>query len=98
MGDRSTDMSKEDDRDDTSLPNDPYPSNSRSGGTERNLKSRAILSSEEAVEIFLLALPNEASEASSQAGARTRPSAIVVAREYGVSEKTVRDIWTGRTW
>ena len=92
-------MSKADDRDDTSLPNDPDPSNIRSGGTERNnLKSRAILSSEEAVKIFLLSLPNEASEASRQAGASSRPSAIVVAREYGVSEKTVRDIWTGRTW
>jgi hypothetical protein len=26
------------------------------------------------------------------------PSATKVARFYGVSEKTIRDIWTGRTW
>jgi hypothetical protein len=27
-----------------------------------------------------------------------KPSAAEIGRQYGVSEKTIRDIWTGRTW
>jgi hypothetical protein len=50
------------------------------------LKTRAKLSVEQVIEIFNIkdALPTNGA-------ART-------ARMYGVSEKTVRDIWSGRTW
>ena len=50
------------------------------------LKTRAKLSVEQVIEIF----QNKGTTATS--------SAAVVARQYGVSEKTVRDIWKGRTW
>ena len=57
-----------------------------------NSKPRAILTSEKAVEIFSRSLTSTVSSSAE------RPHATSVAREYGVSEKTVRDIWTGRTW
>ena len=57
-----------------------------------NSKPRAILTSEKAVEIFSRSVPPTGSSSAE------RPHATSVAREYGVSEKTVRDIWTGRTW
>ena len=57
-----------------------------------NVKTRAILSSEQAIEIFKIKLTN-------QTATRSQPlSPCVVARAYGVSEKAVRDIWNGRTW
>ena len=57
-----------------------------------NSKPRAILTSEKAVEIFSRSLPSTGSSSAE------KPHATSVAREYGISEKTVRDIWTGRTW
>ena len=48
--------------------------------------SRNILCQEQVVSIFLLKSHSEKSDAAK------------VARQYGVSDKTVRDIWTGRTW
>jgi hypothetical protein len=54
-------------------------------------KPRAILDREKAIEIFKLK-PN------TDVAAGDRLSSAAVAREYGVGEKTVRDIWRGRTW
>ena len=55
-------------------------------------KTRAILTAEQAIEIFKMKL-------SSQPAVRIKNlSACKVAFAYGVSEKTVRDIWKGRTW
>ena len=51
-------------------------------------KPRAILTSQQAIAIFRLKLASDG----------TRPSASTVSRVYGVSEKTIRDIWNGRTW
>jgi hypothetical protein len=50
------------------------------------LKTRAKLSVEQVIEIFNIksTMPNNA--------------AASIARQYRVSEKTVRDIWSGRTW
>ena len=63
-------------------------------------KPRAILTSREAVAIFRHSLPAEGSSSLEIGiiGSGKRLSAIAVARIYGVNEKTVRDIWTGRTW
>jgi hypothetical protein len=47
-------------------------------------KPRAVLTKSQAITIFQLK--------------HKLPSATKVARSYGVSEKTVRDIWTARTW
>ncbi len=49
------------------------------------LKTRAKLSVDQVIEIF------------NSKGTATI-SAANVARQYGISEKTVRDIWKGRTW
>ena len=54
-------------------------------------KPRAILTSEQAVAIFELR--------PSASDPKTRKTcSAVLARKYGVGEKTVRDIWCGRTW
>ena len=53
-------------------------------------KPRAILNREQAIEIFQLR-PSENTVG-------TGRSSLAVARTYKVSEKTVRDIWRGRTW
>jgi hypothetical protein len=60
----------------------------------KSAKPRAILSQIEAVSIFKLKpLPR------SDAKGATQPlSSATVARTFNVSEKTVRDIWKGRTW
>ena len=63
----------------------------------RAAKPRAIITSDDAVRIFSLSLPYDDPK-SAGCGKPKRPSAIAVAREYGVSEKTIRDIWSGRTW
>ena len=54
-------------------------------------KHRAILTSEKAIEIFKCSIFQ--TRLSSK-----KPSAACVGREYGVSEKAVRDIWSARTW
>lgn len=57
----------------------------------QNCKRNGVLSSFQAVEIFLKSLQPVVSFIQ-------KPTASSVAREYNVSEKTIRDIWTGRTW
>ena len=57
-------------------------------------KTRAILTAEQAILIFQI-MQSHGGIQSIQSG-RLRPSAV--ARAFGVSEKTVRDIWKGRTW
>ena len=57
-------------------------------------KTRAILKPNQAAEIFKIHLLDRSS-------LRTKDkwlSSTKVASVFGVSEKTVRDIWTGRTW
>ena len=58
-------------------------------------KPRAVLTSEDAMTIFRLSIPNEMSFDDCRS---KPPSAVAVARVYSVSEKTIRDIWSGRTW
>ena len=53
-------------------------------------KPRAILTRDQAIAIFQL-------RPTSESPSTTRAS-FMVARAYSVSEKTVRDIWRGRTW
>jgi hypothetical protein len=53
-------------------------------------KPRSILTAVQAVEIFRHSLKNILDP--------TRKSAAALSRAYGVNEKTVRDIWNGRTW
>ena len=57
---------------------------------ESDSKPRAILNKEKVIEIFQMSLTTSSDAA--------KPSAALVSRAYGVSEKTIRDIWTGRTW
>jgi hypothetical protein len=56
-------------------------------------RSRSILDKEQVVEIFEFKVRN-----SSQSDMKKRISATSVAERYGVSEKTIRDIWRARTW
>ena len=58
----------------------------------QSCKTRAILTAEQAVEIFKIKLSNQTANRSQTLGACS------VARAFGVSEKAVRDIWNGRTW
>ena len=57
-------------------------------------KTRTILTTEEAIEIFRIYLSNNRKP--SKAGATA--SAAKVAAAFKVNEKTIRDIWSGRTW
>ncbi len=54
-------------------------------------KTRTILTLEQALQIFEIKF-----DVSNPHGGRR--TAASVARSFGVSEKTVRDIWIGRTW
>ena len=54
-------------------------------------KTRAILTAEQAIDIFKIKI-------SGPAAIRQQLSPSKVARAFGVNEKTVRDIWKGRTW
>ena len=62
--------------------------------SKRSGLPRAILTKEQVVSIFEVHLANESLPQRS-AG---RYSAATVAKNYGVCEKAVRDIWNGRTW
>jgi hypothetical protein len=53
-------------------------------------KPRAVLTKDQAIEIFRLPLTHSSNE--------KRPTAVSVARVFNVNEKTVRDIWSARTW
>ena len=57
----------------------------------KNLKPRAILTREMVIEIYKM-------KTSSCSHTRKGPSASSLARSYNVNEKTVRDIWSARTW
>ena len=59
-------------------------------------KTRTVLTLQQALQIFEIKL--EQSNSSAQGTLRQRRTAAAVARSFGVSEKTVRDIWIGRTW
>ena len=54
------------------------------------VKSRAVLTKEQAMDIFRLSALRSPDA--------KRPTASSIARKYSVSEKTIRDIWRGRTW
>ena len=54
------------------------------------MKPTAVLTKDQAMEIFRLSLV--------QSSPKKRPTATSVSRAFSVSEKTVRDIWCGRTW
>ena len=54
-----------------------------------NAKPRAVLTAEDAVQIF---------RRSPRCDMSSSATAMSLGREYGVSEKAVRDIWTARTW
>jgi hypothetical protein len=60
------------------------------GGTPHQYvkRNRSYLVEKEAVEIFQIKMQNMGAKVTSTS----------VARAYGVSEKTVRDIWASRTW
>jgi hypothetical protein len=55
-------------------------------------KTRTVLTLQQALHIFQIKQSNPPSQ---ECGRR---SAAAVARSFGVSEKTIRDIWIGRTW
>ena len=58
--------------------------------SSHNTKTRTVLQESEAIEIFLLRpLSSELHET---------PCSELVGKRYGVSSKTIRDIWVGRTW
>ena len=61
-------------------------------------RSRTKLSRSDAVAIFNQSLQRQTQLSEGPFGIKKRPSAVALAREYGVNEKTVRDIWRGRTW
>ena len=56
-----------------------------------------MLTDYDVINIFRRSLPLDEPETVEGRVAK-RPSAVAVAREYHISEKTVRDIWAGRTW
>ena len=53
--------------------------------------SRCILSSEQVLDIFRFRMQRSGAE-------KCKTSASAVAKTFGISPKTVRDIWKGRTW
>jgi hypothetical protein len=55
-------------------------------------KTRAILTEDQAIAIFRTKLLNDSQFPPN------RVSASDVSQQYGVNEKTIRDIWKGRTW
>ena len=59
-------------------------------------KTRKILQPEQAIEIVQLKLSKSRPEKMKKDFERLKPG--VVAKQYGISEKAVRDIWKGRTW
>lgn len=60
--------------------------------TSKVLKTRAILTVDQAVRIYRIKLDSNQRYKSKGA------LAAAVANSFGVSEKAVRDIWSGRTW
>mmetsp|Transcript_46799 Transcript_46799/g.124343 ORF Transcript_46799/g.124343 Transcript_46799/m.124343 type:complete len:308 (+) Transcript_46799:1-924(+) len=58
------------------------------------VRSKRRLTRQSALEIYLIKVLQERGNCDP----RNRIPAVVVARRYSVTEKTVRDIWCGRTW
>jgi len=56
-----------------------------------NAKPRAVLTRDQAVAIFLL-------RPTGTKWPHGRRASLPIAQAFGVSEKTVRDIWSARTW
>ena len=54
-------------------------------------RRRAILSKEQAIQIFQIKLAADTLQ-------RAHPASAQIASLFGISEKAVRDIWKGRTW
>mmetsp|Transcript_46798 Transcript_46798/g.124339 ORF Transcript_46798/g.124339 Transcript_46798/m.124339 type:complete len:293 (+) Transcript_46798:3-881(+) len=59
-----------------------------------NSRNKKKLTRQSALEIYLIKVLQERGNCDP----RNRTPAMVVARRYSVTEKTVRDIWCGRTW
>jgi phage portal protein BeeE len=57
-------------------------------------RTRVILTEEQVIEIFQAKLSND--DLSMEESKKIR--AAQLAKKFGVSDKTIRDIWTGRTW
>jgi hypothetical protein len=57
-------------------------------------RTRVVLTEAQVIRIFQVRIANES--ASSNAGKKVR--AFSLAMQYGVNEKTIRDVWSGRTW
>ena len=61
-----------------------------SSATSGCVKPRAVLTKDQAIDIFRLSMI--------QSPISKKPTATSVAKKYDISEKTIRDIWKGRTW
>ncbi len=57
-------------------------------------KTRSVLTLQQAIHIFEI----KWGQSNQPSGRSGHQSAAAVARSFGVNEKTVRDIWVGRTW
>jgi hypothetical protein len=57
-------------------------------------RTRVILSEQQAIKIYEVKLANDAPSLPGSKNIRAAQLAV----EYGVSDKTIRDIWRGRTW
>jgi len=62
-------------------------------------KVNAKLSAETAIEIYAIMMLQKSLGKDHQcSGFRSKTSAAALARRFSITEKTVRDIWCGRTW
>ena len=59
---------------------------------------RAILTVEQAIEIYHLRLKSDTAQSAGRGAAPTPGRTQAVAEHFGVSPKTVRDIWNRRSW
>ncbi len=64
----------------------------RTDFSSRNFKSHSFLNSCQVIQIF------RTKQANALAQPKDRISATCLSRAHGVSDKTIRDIWSGRTW
>jgi hypothetical protein len=65
-------------------------------GADGRPRARIILTAEQAMEIYGLKPAPRSDLLSKQQ--RTRGLSLPIAKQYGVSPKTIRDIWNRRTW
>ena len=78
-----------------SLPHEgfrPKPLESKLLASIQACKTRTIITAEQAVQIFKIKLTNQNSLSKKKNNARK------IAEAFGISDKAVRDIWSGRTW